>query len=353
MNKEATSNLSLDDEDSHRHLLPKGSPFMEGSDFMFLAETEDYDISVVQIIFGLGGGKQSTWQVENDTGMLQTTVIIAPKSQRGVIADNEFIGNRSFATDWEGDVQITRTHDAVVYQLGKIKHVCKPPYWELTGEHNGVEFNLVAGGMGHAVPWKGEWANVATKGGAGYGVPIWVEGTIRANGITHVIKNAQGCRDNFINTTDLAKTYNERKINYYWIWCLDPAMRAMVYHIPGVRTHNEVNAQGEDVPFEDGETEITPLDWWLDPRTGVQVPTRWHLKMHAAAGTTDLVLQGGPRSLYSYLTKSGLSLHVGFLARANGTFTYQDGSVIQIKEAQSYVEWGRALFPLPSGNSTV
>jgi len=325
---------------------------MEGSDFMILAETEDYDISFVQGIFGLGGGKEGIWQVENDTAMLQTTVVIAPKSQRGVISDNEFIGNRSFATDWVGDVQITRTEDTVVYQLAKVKHICKPPYWEISGEHNGVEFNLVAGGVGQAVPWKGEWANLATRGGAGHGQPIWVEGTIRANGVTHVIKNGQGCHDNFIHTTDLAKTYHEGKLSYYWIWCLDPALRVMVYHIPGVRTHTEVNARGEDIPFDDGETEIIPLDWWVDPRTGVQVPIRWRLKNCAAGGITDLTFVGGPRSIYGYLTKTGLSLHVGFLARANGTFTHKDGSVTQVKDGQSYVEWGRALFPLPSGAGT-
>jgi hypothetical protein len=349
----ASSNLTLDEEFSHQHLLPPGSSFMEGSAFMFLAETDEFDISFAQVIFRVGGGKQGVWQVESDTGMLQTTVIISPRSKRGIIEDNDFVSNRSFATDWVGDAQVRRGASEVVWQLAGVTHVCKPPYWTFSGEHNGVQLDLNAAGLGNAVQWKGEWAALDSQGAAGYGQPIAIEGTIRVNGVEHVIKNGRGSRDNFIHTSDLPATYHNNRLSYHWIWCLDPALRAMVYHIPGVRTHSEVNAKGDDVSFEGGETEITVLDSWLDPRTGVQVPTRWQLKMSSPAGKTDLMINGGPRSLYGYLTKTGLSLHVGFLARASGSFTYPDGALIQINDAQSYVEWGRALFPLGSGTQAI
>lgn len=345
---EAVSNLTLDEEQSHQALLPPGSSYMEASAFMFLAEVGDYDLSFVHVLFRVGGGKDGAWVVD-DTGMLQTTVVLAPKDQRGVIADNDFISNRNFAPEWSGDAAVTRHADHVLWELRGVTHRCSPPHWHFHGEHNGVEFDIEAAGIGHAVYWKGEWEGLLAKGAAGFGQPAVFRGSVRIAGKVYPIENAVGGRDNFIHTTDLVHAYHAGKLSYYWIWCIDPALRAMVYHIPGVRTHSEVNARGVDVDFHEGTTTITPEEHWIDPRTGMQVPTRWTLKMESPAGTAEIVLQGGARAVYGYLTRTGVSGHVGFLARGNGRFVSAAGDITEIVDAQSYVEWGRALFPLPSG----
>jgi hypothetical protein len=299
-------------------------------------------------LFRLGGGKDGIWGVD-DTGMSLTWCIVAHKDQRGVIGDNDFISNRLFGTDWSGDLSVTSNKEQVVWASRDVQYTCRPPYWEFKGKQNGIEFDLKANALGHATFWKGNWEELNSYGGAGFGQAVEFNGTIKIKGKTYPIKNALGCRDKLIHKHDLVDVYHSGKLAYYWIWCLDPALRAMIYHVPGVRTHSEVNARGEEMTFNDGTTEITPMDLWVDPRTGVQVPTRWHLAMESSVGKADITIQGGHRALYGFLTRSGVSLQVGFLARANGHFTSADGEVTKIVESQSYVEWGRALFPLASG----
>lgn len=345
---QAGNHPRLNEETSHQHLLPEGASFMEGSDFMFLTECGDVDLSFAHVMFRVGGGKDGVWQVD-DTGMLQTTVVVGPKSERGVVRDNDFISNRNFPTEWEGDASVTIESDRVVWMLGAVTHTATPTHWCFKGVHNGVEFDLTARAIGEPVYWKGEWDQLAVKGAAGFGQSIEVDGTVKIGDAVYEVKKAIGCRDVFIHTTDLANVYHQGRLSYYWLWILHPTLRVMVYHIPDIRTHSEVNANGRDVPFAGGETKVTPLAWWLDPRTGVQVPVRWELSMTSSAGTTHAIMTGGPRTIYGYLTKSGLSIHIGFLARAKGTFTAADGTSIEFENAQSYVEWGRSIFPLPSG----
>lgn len=345
MESEASGgNLRLLEETSHQHLLAEGSSYMEGSDFMFVTECGEFDISFAHVMFRVGGGKDGVWQVD-DTAMLQTTVVVGPKGERGVVRDNDFISNRNFPTEWTGDATVETVGDTVVWKYGAVTHTCSPPQWHFKGLHNGVDFDLKARAIGKPVYWKGEWAQLSKKGAAGFGQPIEVDGTIRIGEAVYEVKQAIGCRDVFIHTTDLAKVYHQNRLSYYWVWILHPSLRAMVYHIPGVRTHSEVNAHGTDVSFADGTTTIEPLEWWLDPRTGVQVPIRWELTMTASEGSTNAIMTAGPRAIYGYLTKSGLSIHTGFLARATGTFTAADGTSVAFENAQSYVEWGRSIFP--------
>jgi len=134
----ARTNVTLADQLSYVDKLPAGMPYLEKNGFLIMGETEEgEEISLVSCIFRVGGGKDGPWQVDGKFKG-QTTFLVGPKDHTGGIRDNEFIGNRTWATDhWESG-SVEEFGDAVVWTLGNRQHICRPPYWEIKGEHMGI-----------------------------------------------------------------------------------------------------------------------------------------------------------------------------------------------------------------------
>lgn len=345
--KKAVSNISLDDEASHQAKVPAGTSFMEQPGAVVLCKSGDYDLGIFTGIFRFAGGRQSAWQVDNKAN-LQTSLYVGHKDQRGKVGDNPFIGNRTFPTESVGDVNITRTKEEVVWQLCNMQFISRPPYFKVIGEHLGVEFDLTLGGLGETLQWHGPWADLLANGGAGGETPCWVEGSIKVRGKKYVLEEALGTHSFIVNLWDIAEVF--RGNPYLWFMCpINESTRLMAFEVPGKRSYRHVTVDGREIPFEDGATSIDELDWWVDPQTGLQVPTRWHVNIRSASGICDMILQGGPRTYYSYMTRTGCTIHYCFFSRANGRFFLADGRNIAIEDVPIYVEWGRTLLPLPSG----
>ena len=352
--RKAVTNVTLEDQLSYKDKLPPGVAYFENNGFMVMGQTEDHEISLGACIFRAGGGRQGTWQVE-DTFKGQTTFTAVPKDKTGKMHNNDFIGNRTWATDpWTGG-SIRRTGDAVIWQLGKRQHICRPPYWEIRGEHMGVACNLVMGGLGEVAYHKGKYADLATNGRAGYEQPLWVEGTITAGGRTYTLQKAFGCQEKFTQSAwDLAQTLTERP--YYWVWWASDSVRIFIYYFPSLgRSYSSVVVDGQAIPFADeaGNSNITmdELEWWTDPRTQMSIPIRWHFKLDSPNGVVDMMLSASSRAFYSYLTQSGASIHYGMHAHSNGQFSFPDGHMVPLNNMMTYVEKGWCAIPLPSGAS--
>ena len=117
-NSKDVTNVTLDEQLSFKDSLPKGVSYMENNSFLVMAETKEGDeISLVSCIFRVGVGKSGPWQVE-DKFVGQTTFLVAPKDHSGGIQDNDFIGNRSWATDDWRSGEVFKKGDAVIWKLG-------------------------------------------------------------------------------------------------------------------------------------------------------------------------------------------------------------------------------------------
>lgn len=350
--QDSITSITLDDEVTQVSRLPKGTgtSFMEDTDFLLLTESEGFDIMMGQAIFRFGGGKDGIWQVE-DTGAIQTSLIIVPKEMRGKMHDNEYVGNRVYPTDWTSKLKTTKTDKEVTWEIDNLKYICRPPYWEFKGEHMGVEIDLKATAIYDGVHFRGRQEDLLTKGSTGFGNPFVAEGYIKVKGRTYPIKNALGNHDKIIFTGDLVKHFYDHHITYYWIWGLHPDCKTMLYFVPGQPSFVWININGKDENNGIAEMEVTPLEYWIDPATGVQIPVRERMHVRTDNGSLDITVQAYARMNYGYLSKSGTSLHCAMLCQTNGKFYHKDGRVSPIAEVKTYVEWGRALFPLVSGTT--
>jgi hypothetical protein len=317
-----------------------------------MAETEEgEEISLVSCIFRVGGGKNGPWQVE-DKFVGQTTFLVSPKDHTGGMHNNEFIGNRTWATDDWTTGQVIQDKDSVTWKLGNKKIVCRPPYWELKGEHMGIEFDLLLTGIGDAAYHKGKYVDFATNGLAGYEQPLAVEGTITAQGKTYnlIKEKSFGCQEKFTQPAwDLAKVLTGE--TYYWVWWANENVRIFIYSYPSVgKSYSFVTVDGKEVNFsENGKSNIKmeELEFWVDPKTRMRVPIKWHFNMASANGVIDLDVAAASRTFYGYLSESGATMHYGLHSHSEGKFSFPDGRTIPLKDMRSYVEHGWCAIPLP------
>lgn len=345
------TNVTLDDQMSHVSQLPEGMSYLENNGFLIMGETDEgEEVSLVSCIFRVGGGKDGPWQVD-DTFKGHTTFMVCPKDHSGGMQNNDFIGNRTWAKDdWEtGSVE--RTDDAVIWKLGNRQHICRPPYWEVKGEHMGIEFDLLLTGIGDAPYHKGPYKDLEQNQVAGYEHPLCAEGTIKANGKTYTLRKEKsfGCQERFIQPAwDLAEVLQGE--TYYWNWWANENVRIFTYNYPSVgKSYSHVTVDGEVVSFEENghsNIKMEELEYWIDPKTRFRVPNKWHFNMQAATGTIDLEVSAANRTFYSYLTKSGATIHYGMHSHSEGSMTLADGRTIELKNMRSYIEHGWTGIPL-------
>lgn len=347
------TNVTLEDQLSHVDQLPAGMPYLENNGYMIMGETDEgEEVSFVSCIFRCGGGRDGPWQVD-ETFKGQTTFLASPKDHSGSMQDNEFIGNRTWATDaWESG-EVIKTDDAVIWKLGDRQHICKPPYWEIKGEHMGIEFDLLLTGIGDAPYHKGPYKDLKKNQIGGYEHPLCAEGTIVADGKTYTLRKDKsfGCQESFIQPAwDLAGVLKGE--TYYWVWWASENVRIFIYYYPSVgKTYSHVTLDGVEIPFsENGQSDINmeELEYWVDPKTRLRVPTKWHFNLKSANGVIDMDISAAYRTFYSYLTTSGATMHYGLHSHSEGEMKLADGRSVPLKDMRTYVEHGWTAIPLQS-----
>lgn len=349
--KKAISDVRLEENKSYKDELPKGSSFIEYNGTLILAESGDYDITLIAMGIRCGGGKKGIWQVE-DTFIEHTDFIAVPKQTGEIIMrDNDIITNRCYPTEWpEGGGDIIYEQDRITWKIGNRRHINRPPYWEIKGEHMGVDCDIRMGGVGNAARTYGNWEDLAQAGQAGFTQPCWAEGTITAGGTTWTLENAYGIHDKFImgDAFDFGAMYS--KAPYYWIWCVSESVRISFYGTPGIGGFAHVFAEGKELFYSMDQIKMEDIKWWVDPKSHLYVPIEWHLNMCSEHGVFDATICAHSRMLFSYMTKGGPTINYGFISKTNGRFFFPDGHSVAVQDAKTWVERGIGVFPYPSGS---
>lgn len=348
--RDARSDVELSEDLSHVEELPRdqGSDFMELNGVLVLGESQGCDIVLGVGAWHVGGGREGKWMVD-DAMMIQTTLAIVPQDQRGTMHDSFFAGNRLDATEWPEGLRVTKKPDEIIWHVGNYQFISRPPYWEVRGEHLGVECDLSLGGIGNTSRCYGEWPDLPTTTRAGYEQRCWAEGTIAVNGKKYTLENGYGIHDQmtFGHSYDHMKLIREP---YTYIWCMSGSVQIFLFSMPkaGV-SYGRVYVNDREIPFGHAEIALDSLESWKDPRTSMRVPVRWHANMSSAAGVADMKVTAGGRGLFCVLNRDGYTMRYGFNARTHGRLFLPEGEVVPINDMMTYVEWGRTAMPLGNG----
>ena len=349
--------VKLSDELSHVQEMPLDRDYYEDHGFMILARTSDHDLLLwtsSNIIRGVGAGQ---WVVPD--GRVPCTELIAiPRDGPGKgLFNNNFIRDGWHLPLYQGPeaLQVTQESDRVIWTFGDRRTICRPPTWEVQGRHAGVELDLVCEKMAPAIWQWGPFEQARQNDHAGYELFVTARGTITAGGRTHVIENGLGVHEHAV----LGQSWDiiPELVNgaeFYWLLCLNNDIQTfLMRHTGRGIDYGQARVEGEDIRYMPsrglGTINFHTLDRWYDPRSGLNVPSKWHLEMTSDQGTLDLHIDGRGRGYYHYTVKKGVLIMMWILAVAKGDFRFPDGRRLPIKETLVCIEWGQAILAAHEG----
>lgn len=348
MERSAKSDVQLSEQVSHVDLLPKGKEYMEVNGLIVRGEADGMEICLESMCWHFGGGRNGQWRVD-EAVVAQTNFHMVPKGL-GTMVDNEFTCNRVDPTDWVGSLEVVQEPDRVIWKAANLQWINRPPYWQLQGEHMGIEFDITLGALGNPTWVYGPWENLAEKGRAGYDQRTWAEGTVTVKGKKYTIENGWGDHGLLIFDEKYQAVEGQRA-GYYWVWAWHEKIQTFFWVQPGsgIGHGYAYTEDGREFILKPGEVRVTALDRWTDPVTNLDMPVRWHVSMKTQGLSAEYVLDGCGRGIFAVPSRDGLTARYSFSARGNGRAFLDTGESVALQDMTSYVEWGKSVLPLPSG----
>ena len=347
----ANDEIILAYEDTHLpELLPhcQGGHYLEENAFGVLGESGDYDIMATYLSYIIGG---RAWGVDKQYTRLSCFMAI-PKNMRGKMHDNDFISNRVDPIFNTGEFKYTREPDKITLDIAGQQIVSYPPCWELKGEpHNNIKFDIKCKSNSPASWSLGHYEDMIENGMAGYDQGIDVTGSITANGVEYKLDpGSLGNReyvtigDKWVNG-DILKRYSEHK----YIFASNGEAEAFIWvkGAMGMRIGRTV-INGNNMAFEPDQITVEETGHWVDPRTGLTLPTKVHVSMKSDEGSADLEVAAYARYMYSFCQKDGIITYVATLSRTNGEIV-QNGKKVIMDDARTQYEIGIYTLPLSVG----
>lgn len=335
-------NVTAKDEDSHTEVLSaadRAEHFQDHIGIGVFGRCGDLDILVTSTIYHVGG---RVWSVQ-DAALLQTNFLVNDSSNR-TMTDNAFVGNRLDPVSAFTNFEIKSEGDSVIWCAGNRQTICKPPFWEIKGEHLGVDIDIRLRGIGKALPYRGAWDQLSTSGIAGNELLAKAEGQVSYQGKTYVLDEAWAVRERMcLGVNKDVISLLSHTPGYLWGWVFSENFKMFCHAVGDTGTYAARVYLGDAIEeFGPDEVVIKPLKYWNDPISNVSYPVRWHIEINSSRG--ELVMEAGiwSRCLFGFYQLKGFSLHMGALGRASGKFRGQDGKLLLLNDITAYFDQGKA-----------
>ena len=337
--------MTLDDEMPQRHRFHGREDYYDDIGFAVVAESGDFDILMGEFFYVFQGGPSRPKSQWLGDGVANNSLhIIIPKERRGKgLSNNNFhrVGMNLPQYYQHEDLKVDRDADSVTWSLGDIRYICRPPEWELRGRHGEAEYDLTFHQLPHPVVWSyGTFREAENNGlGAGY-CYLSVEGSLKVAGKTYTIHNGRGVHERLAFSEspvlDMAVVPPKHDTGDgggfaihglhgdVLVWMLGRPDDPMAFITVDGKQISYLPGQGQ------GTVSYATTERWFDPRTGMYVPSQWHVSCASPDGVLDLDITGHGRGFYPWEMKRGYQVMLWILGVANGAFYTPDGRTIPI-----------------------
>lgn len=343
----ATSDVDLNDEVLHLADTAGGDHF-ESFAQILLAESRGYDLMLYTCAYAIRGqgDHQGNFMV-NEGAVNQTTFIMVPQKNRGVMHDSDFI-----QTGWNPqqyheaeDLKVIREGDKTTWQLKNWEQVARPPHWDLKGSHVGLGFDLTFAGSTSAWWYMGPWTDLSKTQRAGYDQLEIASGSIAVHGENYPVSEAHAIHEHLALGTsyDMLETLSDGA--FYWIFGANDDIQLLTFSQPG-SAYGRLQVEGRTIPYESADVTLDVVSRWTDPKSHLNVPCEWHMNLFSSEGILDVNVKASGRAYYFYCLKSGYIAIYMFLANANGHFMFPDGRRIEVKDMRMMIEYGRTILEI-------
>ncbi len=344
--------VTLDQEVGRREELSDqhytGIQFFEDMGAAIFGKCKGENIAATLIQYRVGG---SVWSAQ-DTIINNTTFQAAPYD-RTKIEDNDFISHRVDPIYRCDDFTITKEHDRVIWQADDRQMIARPPFWDIKGEHLGVDVDVTMEQFGDADWILGPWDDLPKTGRAGRDVVAKASGRITARGKVYELEEHSVAVHEHVVLGESWVAQARSPIQYFYHVFRSEELQLMVLFRPdsGLVYGRVVVPEGKEIRYSGANITIEEQDYWFDPRTAIRPPVRFRVQLDSAEGTVELFLTAYSRSLYVHAISQGTRTNYAMLVHSIGKFVGPDGKAILITDREedlSYIEWG-ITSPLGSG----
>jgi hypothetical protein len=328
--------MSVDDRKVHWH---------DQSAFGFFGKAGDVDFFLCHGFYHVGGSLWGLGEGES-TCVIQTNFLVTANEHRDM-RDTPQVSTRMDPIAGH-PMHITSDANSCTWAAGNRRVVRRGDTWIITGEHAGVDLDIVATAVGEAEYYKGPWSNVETVGIAGNSQLCHASGTFAHGGRTYTITDGWATRERalFGNGWDVVSNLNRTTSrNYFWTWVFSDDLQMFFYEQAGSNgaAANVYFKDGSIIHFSEAQTEAVITKRWVDPLVRENMATALEILMESEHGKLTLDVRSWARSLFGFHLQNGYTVHSGAIGRANGSFVKPDGTVIPVAEATNYIEQGYAV----------
>ena len=325
--------------------------------FAVVAEAGDFDIYVWEAVYIFKGGPErpkSQWL--GDGVADHTMIVVVPKAWRHQgMHDNNYLRvgmstEQYFAHD---ELEIVEADDTVTWRVGNMEYTSHldTGVHEVRGEHGGCAYDLTFTQIPgtNTVPIFGELEQAAEVRAAGAYSYSTCSGTLTLGGRTHVIIDGDGLHEHIAFSEcpqwDVAVVgpQRDRKGGGVYGSFRSDGLVCQIHSESPDETTIVIATQGEDIIFQGPSVNLERTDYWIDPKSGVSVPCRWHVIASSPDGTLDVELDGYTRGGWPWELKRCILFQTVVIATTNGTYTAHDGTVIAINDAIATMDYHRML----------
>ncbi|MET0991642.1 MAG: hypothetical protein ABWX66_04540 [Lacisediminihabitans sp.] len=330
--------VTLADETSHFESLAVSSSetdIWEETAAGVVAEAGDYDVLLWAAGYALFGNGQGIWG-PGQSAEREIQLIVVPKSQRGSMRDNNFVRVGWTPTErLRGDeFTITAEEDKITWDFNGLKFIAAPPVWTIEGKAGDAELNLVYEQVGAALWNWGPFDKAHEGDRAGYDAFVKVNGTIRTSEHDLELVDGYGVREHIITGQSNDPIKNLPAPSWmWWLYTIKDDVKVNFFQ-PGPNQIGFVKYADEQVNFGPGNgwIDFQITEKWEDPRTGMNLPVRWTLKMEQEGCVVDVEIAAHGRAYSHWPVASGTRMYCYLLSTMTGSVILPDGRVITLDE---------------------
>ncbi|KAF2488962.1 hypothetical protein BU16DRAFT_567925 [Lophium mytilinum] len=250
-----------------------------------------------------------------------------------------------------GTIKIEEGAEHVKWMLGGITHHGAPPNWRVTGEQEGtgLKVDLSFEQKNPAFYHCGLFEDLEAKKrkNAGYIVHTTVTGTFEVDGKVLKIAKGYGVHERIQQAgvvPDRTGYMAGRGLTWQHGFSDNLSFWLMRGDIGKGMSSGMINIGDKQIILHDPTSSgCEEAATWIDPVSRLVVPYQWRTWIRAKEGTLEAKIYAYGRSYYTWIRRGGTLVVNQFLADADVTFTYPDGTVLEEKCMVS-IEHMRTLY---------
>jgi hypothetical protein len=337
-----TPPVTLDDEAAQFGVLQhEKTDLWEETAFALVAECGDHDVLMWTAGYLLKGNGRGVW-IDKQAAEHDMMFIAVPKANRGTMSDNHFVRSGWHRTERLAfdDVKIERGSDRVIWQFEEQQFVsqpqAQPPLWQAKGKIAGLELDLSYRQIGKPLWNWGSFASAAKIERGGYDVFARVDGTIKAGERSFVVENGQGVREHILvgQAADPIRNLPAPRV-MWWLYATKGDIGINFFR-PGIVDIGTVYVGEREIKFNPaagkGSISYQSIAHWEDPRSGYNLPVRWHLNMSSAECVVDLDIRCHGRAYEYWNCDAGVRMYCYQICVCDGFVQFADGRKVEFKD---------------------